>query len=86
MKNANLKLFFNGKISFLCEIIKDGKINCEKKRCPRVMCQNQKNNTKKQQQQQSTDDECCQCHRARRHNQRKKQKQQDKHQNNLSKS
>lgn len=67
---------------------KDGKINCEKKHCPRAMCQNQKNNNarKQQLQQQPKADECCQCHRARRHNQRKKQKQQDKHQNNLSKS
>ncbi|KAG5681985.1 hypothetical protein PVAND_011384 [Polypedilum vanderplanki] len=55
---------------------KDGNINCEKKRCSRASCQNQKGAKKGQ-----SDDDCCQC-RARRHQagHRKKQKQQQQQQ------
>lgn len=73
----------DAKPEILLASFQDGNINCEKKRCPRSVCQNQKNNSKKQ----PLEDECCQC-RARRpqNGQRRRQKQQEKSQNNLTKS
>lgn len=59
---------------------KDGNINCEKKRCPRTACQNQKNGKKQQ-----IDDDCCQC-RARRHQAGHRRKQKQQQQQNASKS
>lgn len=73
-KNRNFFVF--------SELFQDGNINCEKKRCARYACQNQKNSSKKQ----PVDEDCCQC-RARRHqnNPRRKHKQ-EKNQLNLPKS
>lgn len=64
----------------------DGSINCEKKRCLRSACQNQKSAVKKP----VSDDDCCQC-RSRRHpnnvgQRRRHKQQQEKHQQNFSKS
>jgi hypothetical protein len=67
----------------------DGNINCEKKRCSRASCQNQKGNAggggggngKKA----PLDDDCCQC-RARRHQAGHRRKQKQQQQQNASKS